>query len=249
MTLSCARAAGATSTFPFCLYYHRLPLLIGKLRNSRTPFQQRQSHSRLIILTETVRVRACVRARVCVWPWPCRCVICVNDHGQAKNLLINILPNGKFQFAGKDLDSLNDVVYMLRQRPIEGNSGKIMLNAPPQGLAQVLEAQQGLSAFAQKRGSLAETWPPAVLLSSRALVTHAFLVIVMKAALLLLLESICTLACLFVFYLCFGQHDTALPLQLYDLVPLDTHTVCLCVPFAAHGCLCAPVPVCACLQD
>ena len=83
-----------------------------------------------------------------------KCVICVNDHGVAKNLLINVLPSGMYQFAGKELNSLNDVVYMLRQRPIEGKSGKIMLNAPPVGLAAVLQQQGGVGvgAFAAKRG-------------------------------------------------------------------------------------------------
>lgn len=46
-----------------------------------------------------------------------RCVICINSHGTALNLMV-VVHNNKYRFAGKDRDSLHDVIFFLRKRPI-----------------------------------------------------------------------------------------------------------------------------------
>jgi hypothetical protein len=55
-----------------------------------------------------------------------KCVICVNDEGHLLNLLVNVTQDGKYQFAGKDMDSLHDVVFMLRQK-----CGALLSPPPP----------------------------------------------------------------------------------------------------------------------
>ena len=54
-----------------------------------------------------------------------RCVICINDHGRALNLVINVTPDGRYMFAGQARETLNDVVFMLRRRPMQGKSGNL----------------------------------------------------------------------------------------------------------------------------
>ena len=72
-----------------------------------------------------------------------KCVICVNDDGSILNLMINVTEAGLYQFAGKDLDSLHDVVFMLRQRPLQGKRGnKLLVGEPVPGLATVVAKQQ-----------------------------------------------------------------------------------------------------------
>eukprot|EP00039_Didymoeca_costata_P001779 m.55053 g.55053 ORF g.55053 m.55053 type:complete len:663 (+) comp10963_c0_seq1:222-2210(+) len=74
-------------------------------------------------------------------------VVCINDHGSTMNLLINVTPAGQFEFAGNDLKSLFDVVYLLRQRPLQGKSGMIRVNLPAPGLDKAKEEQKRRQGF------------------------------------------------------------------------------------------------------
>eukprot|EP00041_Stephanoeca_diplocostata_P022933 m.555067 g.555067 ORF g.555067 m.555067 type:complete len:634 (+) comp22180_c0_seq3:280-2181(+) len=82
-----------------------------------------------------------------------RCVICINSHGTALNLMV-VVRNNKYRFAGKDRDSLHDVIFFLRKRPITSGSAtpfKLAKAAPGmrEGLEKDRRRSRGLSPGAE----------------------------------------------------------------------------------------------------
>lgn len=63
-----------------------------------------------------------------------RCVVCINDRGKAVNLVITITPQKKYRFAGKERDSLHDVIFFLRRKPltsaVDGQAVELAMPAP-----------------------------------------------------------------------------------------------------------------------
>jgi len=55
-------------------------------------------------------------------------VVCVNDHGQAQNMLVEIIMEGKkkgqVKFSGKTYKSIMDLLNRFREEPIKGTSGR-----------------------------------------------------------------------------------------------------------------------------
>eukprot|EP00040_Diaphanoeca_grandis_P034087 m.209946 g.209946 ORF g.209946 m.209946 type:complete len:642 (+) comp33057_c0_seq4:601-2526(+) len=77
-----------------------------------------------------------------------RCVICINDRGNPINLVINVTAEGKYRFAGRERESLHDVVYFLRKSPLvaKDNQSVQLGKAAPKAAAVEKQQQEDLDA-------------------------------------------------------------------------------------------------------
>lgn len=73
-----------------------------------------------------------------------RCVICINDRGSAINLVINVTADRTYRFAGKERESLHDVLFFLRKKPLYAKDGTPVLLGKPAPQATAQEKQQQL---------------------------------------------------------------------------------------------------------
>eukprot|EP00038_Savillea_parva_P011136 m.195345 g.195345 ORF g.195345 m.195345 type:complete len:539 (+) comp19460_c0_seq1:468-2084(+) len=74
-----------------------------------------------------------------------RCVVCINIGGKVMNLMV-IARDGKYRFAGKYRNSLEDVIFFLRLKPLLLKGGPCRIAKPAQGLQDALirdRARQG----------------------------------------------------------------------------------------------------------